>query len=226
MLPIIMAIIYTIMSVAIVLLMSIKTNKRLTGIQPDENDELIKSTPYTTKEIAIVTLILAIISAICGYMISKNAISLIANIQIGVCYMASLAAAVIDIKTHTIPNFITISIICVRVLVFIYEVIFTDTALSYLLSSVVGCLLCAILLIIANRVSKGGIGGGDIKLLSGIGLMCGIYVVFSTLLLSLIACVIVSAILVAVKKKKIKEHLPFGPFIYLGMVVMCAFTLY
>jgi len=228
MIPIITTIAYAICSIAVVLLMSIETNKRLISIQPCDNDEeTVKPEPYKISGKSVfVYSVLVCISILCGYVISKNAISALAIIQIGVCYMAALAASVIDLKTKTIPNFIPISILCVRALIFIYEIIFTDSALSYLVSSLIGCFLCALLLIIANKLSKGGIGGGDIKLLSCIGLMCGVYVVFSTLLLSLLACIVISVILLSIKKKTTKDHLPFGPFIYIGMTIMCLFTLY
>lgn len=228
MIPVITTIAYAIFSIAVVLLMRIETNKRLDSIQPCENeDKTINATPYKMNgKTSLVVCILVCVSALAGYIISKNTVSVLATVQIGVCYMAALAAAIIDIKTRIIPNFIPISLLCVRALIFIYEIIFTDSALSYLVSSLIGCFLCALLLIIANKISKGGIGGGDIKLLACIGLMCGVYVVFSTLLLSLLACIVVSVILLLLKKKTSKDNLPFGPFIYLGLTIMCLFTLY
>jgi len=228
MIPVVTTIAYTVFTIAVVLLMSVETNKRLISIQPHENDEeTINLAPYKMDGKSVfVFCILICISALCGYVVSKNTVSVLATIQIGVCYMAALAASIIDLKTKTIPNFIPISILCVRALIFIYEIIFTDSALSYLVSSLIGCFLCALLLIIANKLSKGGIGGGDIKLLSCIGLMCGVYVVFSTLLLSLLACIVISVILLSLKKKTTKDHLPFGPFIYIGLTIMCLFTLY
>lgn len=207
--------------------MGIETNKKLKSIRPNENDDSIKVAPYKIKGMTVsFACVLVALSAISGYVVSQNAISILANIELGVCYMAVLAAAIIDLKTRTIPNFIPFTLICVRLLIFIYEIIFVDAALSYLVSSLIGCFLCALLLIIANKISKGGIGGGDIKLLSCIGLMCGIYVVFSTLLLSLIACIIVSVVFLILKKKTTTEHLAFGPFIYIGLTAMCLFTLY
>lgn len=225
--PVLTTIAYAVFSIAVVLLMRSETNKRLNSIQPHENDEAINATPYKLDgKSVLVYSILVCVSALAGYIISRNTVSILATVQIGICYMSALAAAIIDFKTKTIPNYIPISLLCCRALIFIYEIIFTDSALSYLVSSLIGCFLCALLLIIANRISKGGIGGGDIKLLACIGLMCGVYVVFSTLLLSLLACIVVSVILLLLKKKTSKDNLPFGPFIYLGLTIMCLFTLY
>ncbi len=225
---VITTIIYTLVSIAVITVMKIETNKRLSSIQLCEDDEKnIDGTLYKLNRKSIFGFgILVCFSALCGYTISKNTISILANIQIGVCYMAALAAAIIDIKTKVIPNFIPVSLVCIRVLIFIYEIMFTDSALNYLVSSLIGCFLCTLLLIIANKISKGGIGGGDIKLLACIGLMSGVYVVFSTLLFSLLACIVVSVFLLFFRKKTMNDHLPFGPFIYLGITIMCLFTLY
>mgnify|MGYP002761520841 FL=1 len=228
MIPLISTITYAVVSFVIIFVMKGVTNKRLSSIQPCNNsDEIINVKPYKKDWVSIVfDLVVIGLSALCGYIVSKNAVSCLAIVQLGTCYFASLAAAIIDLKTRTIPNFIPISLLLARALVFIYEIIFTDSTLSYLVSSLIGCFLCALLLIIANKISKGGIGGGDIKLLSCIGLMCGVYVVFSTLLLSLLACIVISIFLLLLKKKTSKDHLPFGPFIYIGLSVMCLFTLY
>ncbi len=224
---IITTILYTVLSAGTIIAMRYETNRRLRSRKPVEDNENIKAASYQLNGIFCLSSFFLIgISAFCGYIVSKNAVSIIANFELGMCYLATLAAAVIDLKTRTIPNFIPIILVCARLVFFIYEILFVDAALSYLVSSLMGCFLCALLLIIANKISKGGIGGGDIKLLSCIGLMCGVYVVFSTLLLALIACMVVSFVFLALKKHSLKEHLPFGPFIYLGLTAMCLFTLY
>lgn len=228
MITVITTIAYAILSVAVVMLMRVETNKRLLSIQSSENeDEAINETPYKLSKLTFLTcFIIACVSGLCGFVIDKSTVSVLANIQLGICYMAALAAAVIDIKTRIIPNYISLALIAARVIIFIYEIICVENAISYLISSLIGCFFCALLLIIANRISKGGIGGGDIKLLSCIGLMSGIYVVFSTLLLSLLACIVISGVLMLLNKRTSKDHLPFGPFIYLGLTIMCLFTLY
>lgn len=227
MIKIIAAILFFAFSSLIMFLMAAETNKRLHSIQTDSNNDLIIVQPYKIDATSLIlSCFVLLLSILCGYLIAEHATSTLAIIQLGICYLATLASAIIDVKTKTIPNIIPIVVVCLRTIIFIYEIIYTTTALSYLISSLIGCFLCAVMLIIANKISKGGIGGGDIKLLSSMGLMCGIYVVFSTLLLSLIACILISVVLILLKKKNSKDHLPFGPFVYLGFVIMCLFTLY
>lgn len=187
----------------------------------------LRAVPYWFCPIHVVLWIGAIvISALCGYVLAEHTVSALAVLELGICYMAILGAAVIDWKLRVIPNYFLGVLILLRGGIFIYEFLCVESPFAYLLSSLLGCFLCALFLIIANRISKGGIGRGDIKLLSGVGLMAGIYIVFTVLLLALLCCIAVTAIPVLLKKKSIKTHLPFGPFIYMGFVLMCLLTLY
>ena len=223
---VITTVLYSILAAFVAVGMRFETNRRLQSIQSDDI-EITSGRPYLLSgKLYVYLLIIVGISALCGFTVSNNAISIIAIIEIGVCYLAALAAAVIDLKTRTIPNYIPLTIIGIRMIIFIYEILYVDSAVSYLVSSLIGCFLCLVVLIIANKIVKSGIGGGDIKLLAAIGFMCGLYVVFSTLFIALICCIVVSIIAIMLKKYTSKDHLPFGPFIYLGFTVMCLLTLY
>ena len=227
MIPIITTVLYSVLAAAVIVAMKSETNRRLRSTKPDNCTENTDVSPYPSSGATYLCMMVLIgISAFCGYIVSSHAVSIIAIIELGACYLAALAAAVIDLKIRMIPNLIPLMLIGVRLAIFIYEILYVESALSYLVSSLIGGLLCAFLLIIANKISKGGIGGGDIKLLSGIGFMCGLYVVFSTLMLALVSCIVISLILLILKKRTLKDHLPFGPFIYFGLIVMCLLTLY
>lgn len=167
-----------------------------------------------------------LISILCGVSISKYAVSGIAVVKLGACYFAILAAAVIDYKLRIIPNYIPITVIGAWVFIFIYEYCFENGSVQTLIASVIGCLLCFLMLLVGNKISKGGIGGGDIKLLCSVGLMCGAYMVFTTLLLALICCSVFAVAGMLANKITLKNSVPFGPFIYLGYVLMCLMTLY
>lgn len=167
-----------------------------------------------------------VISAVCGWAVFDRAVSPLAVIKLGLCYFAILAAAVIDAKLRIIPNFIPLTLIGARVLIFLYELIVLDGAVQDVVGSVVGCLLCGLFLALGNKLSRGGIGGGDIKLLSCVGLLCGLYLVFTILVLALICCCVLSLPAMLSKKLTLRNSVPFGPFIYLGYALMCLLTLY
>lgn len=182
--------------------------------------------PYQRKWYTIVVGIALLgISMLSGYAVWLKAVSVTAGLRLAVTYFFILAAAMIDWKTHMIPNMIPGLLIVSRFVILIYEILTKKSTMEDVLNSVLGALVCAVVLLIAGKVTSGGIGAGDVKLLIAIGFMCGVELVFTVLLLSLFCCVAVSVVLVLLKKCTMKDHLAFGPFIYAGYVAMLIGTL-
>lgn len=74
-----------------------------------------------------------------------------------------------------------------------------------------------ILLIVV--LSRGGMGGGDIKLFATVGMYLGLRLTVLALLLSFVFGSIAGLILILLKGKKMKDAIPFAPFIALGSIV-------
>ena len=70
----------------------------------------------------------------------------------------------------------------------------------------------AIFLLLAIA-SRGGMGWGDVKLAALIGLATGFPLVFVSLIMAAILGGLVAVVLVASKKKKRQDAIPFGPFL-------------
>ncbi|MDD4600416.1 Type 4 prepilin-like proteins leader peptide-processing enzyme [bioreactor metagenome] len=68
-------------------------------------------------------------------------------------------------------------------------------------------------------VSRGGMGGGDIKFVAALGLWLGLKATLLTILLAFIAGGIGGIIMLICKMKKRKDYIPFGPFISFGAFV-------
>lgn len=215
--------VFAAVSVGIIYAMSAITNNKIKEFSTKENTE---DTYYGTLWTRIFFACIVLISALCGSLVSQYAMSRIAIVKLGLCYFAILAAAIIDYKLRIIPNFIPLTLIGARVFIFLYELLCMDGYARELIFSAVGCLLCGLILILGNKLSRGGIGAGDIKLLCCVGLMCGVNAVFITLLLALICCCTLAIVGLLTKKITLKNSVPFGPFIYLGYVLMCLMTLY
>ena len=62
-------------------------------------------------------------------------------------------------------------------------------------------------------------GGGDIKLLAMIGAFLGWKCVFISIFFASLLGTVISFILIGLKKKKIDDYVPFGPYLGLGAVV-------
>jgi len=79
--------------------------------------------------------------------------------------------------------------------------------------SLIGLLLGGGLLFTVAVVSRGGMGGGDIKLLAMVGAFLGWKSVLITLLLGSLLGTLVSAPLLLSGRKNRKDMIPFGPFL-------------
>lgn len=74
------------------------------------------------------------------------------------------------------------------------------------------------LLLIVALISRGGMGGGDVKLAGLIGLVTGFPLVFVAMFLGVVSGGLVAGVLLVTKVKKRKETIPFGPFLALAAV--------
>ncbi|HHY13458.1 MAG TPA: prepilin peptidase [Thermoanaerobacterales bacterium] len=86
-----------------------------------------------------------------------------------------------------------------------------------------GFLLGGGFLLLLSIISKGGMGGGDIKLFAMIGLFLGFKLTTLSLLLSFIFGSIIGLIFMILKFKKPKDTIPFGPFIALASIISVFF---
>lgn len=184
--------------------------------RPDE----FQGKTFSVKQVYILSGLISIISFVVAMKIFhdvKDVLNIIKMIFLLVCITG---AAAFDFRERRIPNIfpavLSISAIVLLVIGFLTG---QDGAMSYTISSVFGALGCAICLILANYLSKQGIGLGDIKLLCSIALVGGVNILCGTLFFSILPCCFVSIAMLVSKKKKINESIPFGPFIYIGMII-------
>lgn len=82
------------------------------------------------------------------------------------------------------------------------------------------CFLLLSLQIIVKKFKKvDGFGLGDIYLVPSLGLLLGWPKIVPGVFLAFVSGSLVGLILIALKKKKMSQYLPFGPFLILGTVV-------
>ena len=74
------------------------------------------------------------------------------------------------------------------------------------------------LFLLVVLISRGGMGWGDVKMAALIGLVTG-YLVFVALLMGIILGGLVAILLLALKIKRRREAIPFGPFLSLATIV-------
>ena len=87
------------------------------------------------------------------------------------------------------------------------------------LEALLGTLVGGGLLYLVAVVSRGGMGGGDIKLTAMIGALLGWQQVLLTIFLGTLSGSVVALLFLASGKKGRKDPMPFGPFLALGAVL-------
>lgn len=129
----------------------------------------------------------------------------------------------IDQHEKRIPNRILGMLLIIRLLLLLGEwICFPGLGLSLLISSLLGLLAGGGMLLLVHFISKGGIGMGDVKLLGVIGAYVGISGIMPITFLAVLVSAVYSIVLLIRKKIKLKEEIPFAPFVLAGTLLAMA----
>ena len=124
---------------------------------------------------------------------------------------ALIAITFIDLEHKIIPDKITYPVMIAG----IFLSIFTRSFFP----SVIGLFLGGGILLFIVVVSRGGMGGGDVKLAAMLGAFLGWKLVLLNLFLSFLLGGIVAVILLAMKIKGRKDYIPFGPYLAIAGII-------
>ena len=123
---------------------------------------------------------------------------------------ALVALTAIDLDHQMIPDAITLPGILIGLVINL-----ASLRISWLYS-VVGILLGGGLFLVIILVSRGGMGGGDLKL----GAMLGAFLGWKALIVALFVAIVlggaIGAVLLATGRRGRKDPIPFGPFLAAG----------
>lgn len=123
--------------------------------------------------------------------------------------------SIFDIKENKITNKSCIVFTLFSVL---YTLSFENYHISYILISsvTIGSVFC-----ILSMITKGGIGGGDVKFLMGVGILLGIVDTLYAFFVGIIIDAVVVSFWMISGKKKRTDRIPLGPGISIGII--CVF---
>lgn len=116
----------------------------------------------------------------------------------------------IDIRKYEIPNKILLYFLVLGMLRIASD-------LAHLPGYLIAFLLMGGLLLAIAVLSGGKLGGGDIKLMAVAGLCLGLRDVFLALAVASLVGTLIGLLLIALKKIKKEDYLPFGPFLGAGI---------
>ena len=131
----------------------------------------------------------------------------------GLLTLALLIVALIDLDHKIIPNIITLPGMVVGLGLSIGVLPITP------LASLSGLIVGGAIFYIIALISKGGMGGGDIKLIAMIGTFLGLQGGMFTIFASALLGSIVGLMLILLGKKGRKDRVPFGPFLSCGAIL-------
>ena len=187
-----------------------------------EDDSVI---PFRGKQLGMLIIICFVMALALQISLYKNT-SILNVVKLYGVFVIVFCAAVVDIKRRIIPNFLIVIGLIFRLGVYVYELVVIDNIQTVLLNDLIGFAIGFVFLAIVSLLTRGALGFGDAKLFGVIGLTCGSFCTYSTLLLSLVISAVVSIVNIARKKMGRKDSFPFGPCIAIGYAIAILLTSY
>jgi len=139
------------------------------------------------------------------------------QLVLGIYCAALLVLLATDLDQKLLPDLITLPLIIFSgaVLLLGWSPVLADKPLG-LVSGVAAGIGAPLLLFVSDRILRGELGGGDLKLAVSIGFMSGVTaLVFGLLIASIGFSVILIALMVA-RRLSLKSAVPFGPVLIYG----------
>lgn len=130
----------------------------------------------------------------------------------------AVVAAGIDLGHRVIPDRLTMPWMIAGLLMGALS-----GGLQGILSRALGLLACGGLVLLIAVLSRGGMGGGDIKFMALVGSFLGFLGGLTSFVVACIIGALVGVILIVLGIKSRKDEIPFGPFISVGTIIVCIF---
>ena len=137
---------------------------------------------------------------------------------------ALITLTLIDYECKIIPDFFSLSLIIAGIIYAPFNSSMGEGVVYRVLYSAVGVLVGGGVLLLIGFIGslilkKEAMGGGDIKLLAGLGAIFGWQKSLTILFLASLLGTIAGVYLIASKRLDKKEYIPFGPFIALSALI-------
>ena len=124
--------------------------------------------------------------------------------------------SIMDFEQHVILDKILLVLV---LFAFVFSPFLPSPFLNRLLAAILG----SGILLLLTILTKGGIGGGDIKLLFSLGLWLGTDKLLPTMLFGFIGGGIISAILLLSKRKRTGDPIAYGPYFTISAIIFFLF---
>ena len=181
-----------------------------------------------SKTLRIVAAVLIfILTGVSIYFLLRQVTDIVNILRMLSVYIPLTCAGCVDLREKRIPNIFPLVLFILGLVFLLIEYLTNrDIFMDYLASCGIAFLGPLVLLSIVGMVTGKGIGAGDIKLISTLGLIGGVYTLGGTLIFAAVGCSAAALYLLIFKKKNLKSSLPFGPFIAVGYLITVIIGIY
>jgi Flp pilus assembly protein protease CpaA len=186
-----------------------------------DSEEEYLSKKLSLTAIIVISLMLSVVAFISTLKIMTKVSNPVGIIKMLLALVCMGGAACFDFREKRIPNIFPVSMAFgAVVLLALGFCLKQNGAISHITTSVVASIGCAIVLVLAAILTKQGIGAGDIKLISALALLTGVYSIIGVLFFGAISCSLFAIVSYIIKRKETSKSVPFGPFLFLGYIIM------
>jgi leader peptidase (prepilin peptidase) / N-methyltransferase len=122
-----------------------------------------------------------------------------------------------DLHQRLLPDVLTLPLIPVALVLLLLGLnpLLAGKDLAWI-SALAAGIGAPLFLVLTNAIFKGGLGGGDVKLAVGLGLMSGVSRLFTGFLYASVASAFVLVALIATRRLQMRSAIPFGPVLIVG----------
>lgn len=168
----------------------------------------------------IITNILIYIALVYVLGVKKDILENITLVKYLIITPFLLSIFKIDFNYQIIPNRINLILFEIGlVFLFVQGILNINLAINMLLGMFIGAGVFMIITIVGGLTSKkDAMGWGDVKLMGALGLLLGVTDITILMILSFFIGAIISIVLLILRK--VKEYIPFGPFIVIASFVI------
>jgi len=173
-----------------------------------------------SKKIEISFILSYVIGLIFFYLIKSSYVDTLTIVPLLPLFMSHI---LIDIKSMELPDKLNLTILIIAIFRLIYLAIFngfSEAYIAYALSCLTTSAIMFIVYLILACLTGGALGGGDIKLVTALGLFLTKASLAKFLLFPFIIGAIISTYLLIFKKAKKEEVFPFGPSILISFILI------
>jgi leader peptidase (prepilin peptidase)/N-methyltransferase len=135
-----------------------------------------------------------------------------------------ISVSVIDLKFGIIPDVLPLFVIIFALLLTMFNPFLEDKYMPNIINSLLGFFCGSIILFLTAVLGKflykkETMGGGDIKMMAGVGALIGFDKVILSIFVGFFAGALAGIFLICLKKTESKGYIPFAPFLAAGTYI-------